>query len=80
MTIHKTGVAILCAAFVGSSLLMVGCKKDDNRTPGQKVGDAIDKGIEKTGEAVEKTGEAIEGAGEKVKDASEKPAETPPPQ
>lgn len=60
-------------AALAVALPMTGCKKEEpKKTPGQTIGDAVDKGIEKTGEAVEKTGEAVEEAGEKIQDEAEK--------
>lgn len=79
MNMRHIGVAMLSVVLVGSLLLMPGCKKEEGKTPGQQVGEAIDKGIEKTGEAIEKTGDAVEKAGEKVKGAAEK-EEVPPAQ
>lgn len=68
MKLRKLGLMVLMAAFVGSPLVMPGCKKDEGKSPGEKVGDAIDKGVEKTGEAIEDAGDAIEDAGDKIKD------------
>jgi len=55
---------ILIAVLFGLlSLTVVSC---DQKGPAEKVGENIDKGIEKTGEAIEKAGEAVEEAAEEV--------------
>ncbi|WP_163338692.1 hypothetical protein [Desulfopila sp. IMCC35008] len=55
---------ILIAVLFGFlSLTVVSC---DQKGPAEKVGENIDKGIEKTGETIEKAGKAVEEAGEKV--------------
>ena len=51
---------ILIAVLFGClSLAVVSC---DEKGPAEKVGENIDKGIEKTGEAMEEAGEAVEKA------------------
>lgn len=57
---------ILIAVLFGClSLAIVSC---DQRGPAEKVGENIDKGIEKTGNAIE---EAAEEVNEKIKDAKQ---------
>jgi hypothetical protein len=54
------------------SLTVVSC---DQKGPAEKVGETIDKGIEKTGDAIEEAGEAVEDAAKdankKIKDAKQ---------
>ena len=63
---------LIAVLFSCLSLTLASC---DQKGPAEKVGENIDKGIEKTGEAIEEAGEAVEeaveGANEKIKDAKQ---------
>ncbi len=70
----KTGRNLLIGAAIAAFVFSAGAcgKSEEKKTVGEKVGGAIDKAVEQTGQVVEKTGDAIKEAGEKVKEAGEK--------
>ncbi len=56
---------------VTASMLAFGAGCEDNRTPGQKVEDAVDVGANRVGDAVDATQDGIEDAGDSIEDATD---------
>ncbi len=65
-------VGCLLAVVTLSVSALSGCKKEEPKTPGQKLGEAVDKGIQKSGETAEKAGQELEKAGQKAQESTEK--------
>jgi hypothetical protein len=70
----KTGRNLLIGAAIAAFLFSAGAcgKSEEKKTTGEAVGDAIDKAVDKAGQAIEKAGETMKDAGETVKEAGEK--------
>lgn len=58
MKILKTLAVVLSIALLSTG--MIGCQKEEG--PAEKMGQSIDKSMDKTGEAVEEAGDKVEKA------------------